>query len=467
MCSSDLLAFTSYYMTSYIERCSFDPQDRLRPWRRLNDMIRLTGIKVGVEFHIAPKSRFRVRMLIFQTPYHMKDILGKVDDKGEVDLGFDDNMACNCTLDKPQGAFLPNAQLLSACVKNAQGQLDMAFVNHQFAPMFDKQIRETSHLGFHDEVMKMRVTHPNIHLVADRKTWIKNHKSHTRRVTWNVFRKLDTTIKFPPVTYSREMEGFPFKNQIPDRKIFVMFVMTPAREQVDVPMGEGINYTGFDRVTYDVGDEEHFVDTGAEYDDDHWKNRVREFPRQSSIVSNQLFPGFHDPGYDVPVAGPSELPKTPKILVPDSQDTSSTSTKGKTPLRGKNGRFVSYARDVQGNRPSVDPDADVESGIPDDDPIFRDVDKTDDRFLSTRAALVEVLALNKKRSKEERKRPREDELVDPSGLKSNDRWAAEQGLMMNPTIDLWWTEMPKPMVNLSRKRFRAVGGRKRLTRRPY
>src|SRR5258708_814379 len=102
-------------------------------------------------------------------------------------------MACNGTMDCTMGPFLPNSQLLLQMVRDAEGKLDQCFVNARFAPMFDKQLRDTSHLEFHDEVMKMRITHPNIHILADRKTWVKNTQSCMWRVTWNMFRKLDTT----------------------------------------------------------------------------------------------------------------------------------------------------------------------------------------------------------------------------------------------------------------------------------
>lgn len=49
---------------------------------------------------------------------------------------------------------------------------------------------------------------------------------------------LATTIKYPPVTYGEHMENVSsFDKGIPDWKIFCMFIITPAREQVEVPTG--------------------------------------------------------------------------------------------------------------------------------------------------------------------------------------------------------------------------------------
>jgi hypothetical protein len=104
--------------------------------------------------------------------------------------------------------------------------------------MFEKQIKVMQDMSFHDEVMKMRLTHPNCFVLSNQTFFISNKKKVSWTFNWSSFHNLRTTIKYLPVTYSDVKEGVgDLLYPDPNRKIFVMLIVTPAREQVEVPTG--------------------------------------------------------------------------------------------------------------------------------------------------------------------------------------------------------------------------------------
>ena len=149
------LMFCSYYMISHIPRAVFDLQDQRRYWRRIGDMVRLTGVHAKLQMILKPMSGFRVQMLMFQTPFHMKDMMGTSDL-----TGTGDNEASSPSEDASQGAFDGNAEIMSRLVIDDEGDYT-CFLLDKYQKLFEKQIKNQEDLEFHDLVSRMRLTHPN------------------------------------------------------------------------------------------------------------------------------------------------------------------------------------------------------------------------------------------------------------------------------------------------------------------
>ena len=63
-----------------------------------------------------------------------------------------------------------------------------------------------------------------------------NKKNVTYTFNCSFFRRLNTTIYYPPVTYGASMRPVDLvENTIPDHKIFVFVLITPAGKQIEVP----------------------------------------------------------------------------------------------------------------------------------------------------------------------------------------------------------------------------------------
>jgi hypothetical protein len=85
-------------------------------------MVQLTGIQIKLQMVLKAKSGFRVRVLMFLTPYHMWQ-LADCDDDDDLD-----NIACNLEHGDVMGSFRTNAQWLSAIHKDEEGQVTKTVV---------------------------------------------------------------------------------------------------------------------------------------------------------------------------------------------------------------------------------------------------------------------------------------------------------------------------------------------------
>jgi hypothetical protein len=77
------------------------------------------------------------------------------------------------------------------------------------------------------------------------------------------------------------------------------------------------------------------------------------------------------------------------------------------------------------------------------------------------AALLAALRQNREEAKGEREKAKKerDALKEAEDTgpplpvdhhEMTDRWAHEQGMLIQPTFSVWWNEMPKPMLSLGR-----------------
>ena len=428
------LVFCSYYMISHIPRAVFDLQDRRRYWRRIGDMVRLTGVHVKLQMILKPMSGFRVRMLMFQTLFHMKDMMGTSDLAGTAD-----NEASSPSKDVSQGAFDGNAEIMSRLVIDDEGDYT-CFLSDKYQKLFEKQIKNQEDLEFHDLVSRMRLTLPNTFVLSDTRFFVCNRKRESITKKWSHFKMLATTVKYPPVTYGEHMERVTtFDKGVPDRKIFCMFIITPAKEQVEVPTGLTIPFVpkmshvdqDDQMLRYDSGDD--IVDNRALF-----PGRIRGYPRSrfGSVVSDS-FKRDPTPGPStvlVPETPPGSAFSSEEEGHDDSEDSEDTSRGPATRSKGK------------GNAKTASPEPD-KKGV--------GVSKQAEQVT---AAVVAGLEENRRRVRMEREEEKKKKMAEkPPDHKITSRWADDQGLLYQPTINLWFKEMPKAMMNVGRRRFRARG----------
>lgn len=378
-------------------------------------MVRLTGLQVSNKIIVAPKSGFRVRMLVFQTPHTMSELLGS---------DVDDNHHMVATDKHIQGYFESNGQHLTTIVKDQNGIIRQAFINDQFNSLFDNQIRLMDDKSFHDQLMTMRITRSNVHILSDRRRFFTNKGKEARTYRWSVFRKLFTTVKFPPLLHGSHIDVTDGEFEMPDRKIFVMFIVTPAKENIRYP--EGLKFSTDHIRTVTVDDEDPtdmvFDDNNKPFDPKVRTHRVSQEPRQGSVFDPEDFEGRAGPSMPKLPEGQSEVEKVEEI-----------SDRGTpAPSRDSKGKFVARA-------PSAPAD-------------------------ELREAFKQALKENREEARAERAKSKAVMDVDPDGgqlpegmADMTDRWADEQGILLQPTIKTWWREMPKGMLNIKRpsaRRFR-------------
>lgn len=380
-------SFVSYYQLSRVPRAQFDLQDRSRYWLRLGDMMRITGIQIKLKMILKAKSGFRIRMLMIQTPYCAEEFL----EDGEI---VPDNASLNRSLGDEVGSFLPNAQQFSVVGKDGH-DVDVATIREKYAGMFEKQLRLTKDMTFHEELMSMKVTHPNMMVLSDRRVFVRNRKNVTRTFNWSFFRKMVTTIRYPPVTYGGEMEHVGQNDPgVPDRKIFVFFIITPAVEQLEVPLGA---YRAVDE-TPDAG---HGVQTPLRF---------------GSVAP-----------------GPYHLGSIPEEVVEDAEDDEGDGGAAAAAPAQAGPSRVARSR-VTTRSGSADPGTQVV-----------DYDRMRD-------AMVDALNVNRENLREDRERKKKEEadakLAQSVDEQFTSQWAEDQGMLLKPTFNMWFKDMPKSLSSL-------------------
>ncbi|KAI9430301.1 hypothetical protein H4582DRAFT_2063942 [Lactarius indigo] len=398
------------YVALDLERASFDLQDRRRYWRRRSDMVRVMGIQIKTTFVVNPKSGFRVRMIVFQSPSELQGVLGTPN-------------TSHAATDKLQmGYFSPNATVMSEVNANMDGTIQSAALTDQFAPLFARQMQARDQT-FHDEMMNMRMTAPNITILADKRRFISNRKRQSKTFKWNFFRRMYTTLKYPPVTFGEHMVKYPFpdSDRRSDRKIFVMYIITPATEQWRPPK---VKLPSF--IKNNPDDDLKRMEEEAKDD-----NRPIVFMREGSHFSDK----FAYPDVDteeVPLIAEPEPGEGGEGSQPQASG-SKMKLRDRSPLHLRGG------------------DDSSEDSTTDDDEVSHE-------HVQLRDAMISALRHNRKKVKKVREKERNHAAqnageVGPEDLnKMTNYWADKQAMMFQPEFNMWWKEMPKSMLNARQRR---------------
>lgn len=382
------LAYACHYQLSHVPRSTYDLQDRQRYWRRLGDMIRLIGIQGKLHMILKPRSGFRIRVLLLQTPLHFSGLVNS-------EHAVLDNQASSPGDNDPMGSFRTSLEHMSQFEETEDG-LFKASLNKKYALLFDRQVKYMRDMEFQDEISRMKVTHPNVIVLSDKHLFVKNRKKYTRTFKWSFFRKMNTTIRYPPVNYGGQMElVLPQDYGVPDRKLFALMIITPAREQYQVPASKVL--------ALPVGG----------YDDDE-KELVRHQVRFSSVVSECL-----------------------EVVREEGEDQGGAGTSFGPTTRSK-GKGVASAPSGSGGRDSSSSEDDR-----DENENKINYDKMRDMF----AEALDQSRQTAKKEREEEKKEKKENGGDETGMFTS-AWAEDQGMLIQPTFDMWFKDMPVSMSSI-------------------
>lgn len=92
------LAYACHYHLSHVLRSTFNLQDHGQCWQRLGDMIHIIGIQGKLKLNVKLKSRFHIRVLLLQTPFHFSGLVG-------MGPANDDNKVSTPSDEDPMGSF--------------------------------------------------------------------------------------------------------------------------------------------------------------------------------------------------------------------------------------------------------------------------------------------------------------------------------------------------------------------------
>ncbi len=110
----EFIAFASHYQINELDRIPTNNTGVLQPFWRKADMVCTCGIQMHLNVAVAPRSAFRVRVILFQTPFSWSQIsLGDGDGGGNGRFRLTDNC--------PQGGFNCNGRMLTDIAVGANG----------------------------------------------------------------------------------------------------------------------------------------------------------------------------------------------------------------------------------------------------------------------------------------------------------------------------------------------------------
>jgi len=359
--------------------------DKLCTFKRTTDMVRVRGIGYQMSFVLQPKSGFRLRLIMFQTPYDMEQLTESATDS------LSDNAPMFWSDKSVQGCFRPNGRMLTEFQKEDERYL--AAVTEGYAEIFGQQKKLFDNQQAPALFQKMRINHPNVTVLMDRHVTAINRKTKPKTFGINRIVPSKTTWKYPTVQYDGEYKGFEQKDQIPDRKCYFMVIATPIFGVVVDP--------GQDMHDVSVHDPPEIPDTGLPL----------VFQREGSVVSDAFGP---------PVAGPTTEP----LETIDEDDRPATrSAKGKGKER----------------QPSVAP---RDSAIPDvEGPRLSAVGLTQEAA-DQMEAMVKALAYHRETGKFERQKKAMEEAINPQTVDVDQYgWSKNATIMFRPTFRLWWAPM--------------------------
>jgi hypothetical protein len=100
-------------------------QNNIHHFARKADMVRVTGIRTHLDICVTPKSRFCIKLIMFQSNLDMSDI-------GE---DTPDNWRWR-NEEFPQGGYDTNAHIFTQAHKNVNDQIEVAIHPH-YSELFD------------------------------------------------------------------------------------------------------------------------------------------------------------------------------------------------------------------------------------------------------------------------------------------------------------------------------------------
>jgi len=405
-----VMSFTCHYLINQIQKSFPTIPDRRLYYKRSSDMIRLRGVQVKARIVLGPRSGFRVRAIIFQTPFDIDDMSSDEDHPVDGNGAIPNGVPVNGGDKYLQGHYTPNMELYSSGFAKSDGTIEACIIRPKYSKWFEKQRPCADHKEFQDQIMKMRMTKPNVFVLHDRTYFFANRKKQQRVMSMNIFRKIGTTIKWPRTEWAGMVDR---ENtlELPDRKIYVKFIFAPALESHKIPTD--VKYPDF---IYGLteGSDGDFLFDNKQFDkgdtkDDVWLSNIDEEPvathRGESMLSDQF-----DDVMKERVKRRAEKARADTAEPPDTGGPSSRTRSRLTPA-----------------------------------PVLTDPDNSAPTANDIKEAFKLALVENRNERIMEREKEKEEMVVDDDVFTSN--WADTQVMTFRPTINVWWRDMSDNTLN--------------------
>lgn len=247
---------TSAYMVNYIPRCLDDPGHAALPHSRATDWIRSTGILVSGLVGVFPRSSFNLRILMFHTLSRLSDqVAGTPKPSDQV----------------PQMVYLPHTRHLF------QYSLANGFksrVSPSYHHMFDDFMRSKSHRTHNEIIQNTKPNLPMGRIICDVNKTYSNHSYHNLwTARFNVFHKYRSTFAYDNWILNEDIVDPNLQSPIPDRKVYVMFMVTPMVNALFEPVEGMLWQPKFHQDPRDPNlevDEEHDDNEFEAFGDNEW-----------------------------------------------------------------------------------------------------------------------------------------------------------------------------------------------------
>ena len=219
--ASKYSSFAANYTINKVPRADVFTNESLLSWFCNSDMIRVTGIRLELNIGVSPKSGWRVRLLLIQSPLDMSQITGYQESNNYAYYPDEPN--------NPQGGFTLNGGSFT----QVHGEPDRyeASIVDKYKNLFKFQRKKYDHKEYQDVVLKLKVTHTQCKVVYEKNLLYINKKSDHRRFKFNYLVPSRTTWKYPYLIHDGTVdETNPYGS--PDRKMVLMILATPIFGEV-------------------------------------------------------------------------------------------------------------------------------------------------------------------------------------------------------------------------------------------
>lgn len=162
--------------------------DALTTYKQMTDMIRVRGIAVHLDFILQPKSGFKLRFILFQSPYDMDQLSSDFTDENK--LG--DNKPSYGNNFTKQGFYEPNRTLLTRFEKDQNGEYLAAF-HKGYRSHFREQKKIFDNVSAHITIQCLKINHPNTTVLMDQRINCINRKTKPKTFGYNHLIPSNTT----------------------------------------------------------------------------------------------------------------------------------------------------------------------------------------------------------------------------------------------------------------------------------
>jgi len=387
-----MASFESHYMLNILPCGVPMSRDSLMPFIRTTDMVRVRGIGYSLNFVLRPKSGFKIRLLMFQTLYDMRQLSESCDNP------MGENKPYLNSKHSIQGGYQPNGKML-CMFKTDDNGLYRANIREEFAYLFGPQKKIYDNQPNPATIVQlMKINHPNVTVLLDCHITAINQRNKPKSFGINRIVPSKTTWKYPTLVHSGGYQKCDPEEQMPDRKVFFMVLAMPIFGTVTDPGGD------MNGVVVD-GDNEP-TDEGP----------PPTFQREGSVFSEVFGPTASGSGLETIDEDGPRIPAGPATR---------SSTKGK-----EKAVPATPSKTPKAPKP-VRPEFDQ----------FPDM-KLSDEAQDQMAAMVKALAFHREAEKYKRQKKAYDEDGDLS-LKDVDEygWSKYMSILFQPTFKIWWTPM--------------------------